>query len=434
MNEKELRKQILDLTKEYYKAKFPKQEFEAGKSIVRYAGRVFDEKEIVNLVDSSLDFWLTAGRFAEDFEYEFANMFDATDCALVNSGSSANLVAMSALTSPKLGKRRVKPGDEVITVAAGFPTTVAPIIQNNAVPVFVDVNLGNYNIMTDMLEQAISSKTKAIFIAHTLGIPFDLKTVSEFAKKHNLWLIEDNCDALGSKYDGKLTGTFGDIATFSFYPAHHITMGEGGAVISYNEELARIIKSFRDWGRDCYCASGEDNTCGKRFTQQFGKMPAGYDHKFIYSHLGYNLKVSDMQAAVGIEQLKKLPAFIEKRKENYNLLFEGLKKFEDKLILPVATENSEPSWFGFLITVKEEAGVSRNDLVQFLNQNKIHTRNLFAGNIVRQPAFENIEKRIVGDLKNTDYIMYNTFFIGLYPGNGKAEIDYVISKFEEFLS
>jgi len=434
MNEKEIRKQILELTKEYYKAKFPKQEFEAGKSIVRYAGRVFDEKEIVNLVDSSLDFWLTAGRFAEDFEYEFAEMFKANDCALVNSGSSANLVAMSALTSPKLGKRRVKPGDEVITVAAGFPTTVAPIIQNNAVPVFIDVNIGNYNVMTDMLEQAISQKTKAIFIAHTLGIPFDLKAVSEFAKRYNLWLIEDNCDALGSKYDGKLTGTFGDIATFSFYPAHHITMGEGGAVITYDEELSRIVKSFRDWGRDCYCASGEDNTCGKRFTQQFGKMPMGYDHKFIYSHLGYNLKVSDMQAAVGIEQLKKLPEFIEKRKENFNLLFEGLKKFEDKLILPVATENSEPSWFGFLITVKAEEGVSRNDLVQFLNQNKIHTRNLFAGNLVKQPAFEGIDMRIVGDLKNTDYIMNNTFFIGVYPGNGEAEIEYVINKFEEYFS
>lgn len=434
MDEKEIRAQILELTKKYYNAKFPKQEFEAGKSIVRYAGRVFDEKEIVNLVDSSLDFWLTAGRFAEEFEFEFANMFDANDCALVNSGSSANLVAMSALTSPKLGNRRVKPGDEVITVAAGFPTTVAPIIQNNAVPVFIDISLGNYNIMTELLEQAISAKTKAIFIAHTLGIPFDLKTVSEFAKKHNLWLIEDNCDALGSRYDGKLTGTFGDIATFSFYPAHHITMGEGGAVISYDEELSRIIKSFRDWGRDCYCASGEDNTCGIRFTQQFGKMPLGYDHKFIYSHLGYNLKVSDMQAAVGIEQLKKLPGFIKQRKANFNLLFEGLKKFEDKLILPVATENSEPSWFGFLITVKEDKGVSRNELVQFLNQNKIHTRNLFAGNIIRQPAFEGVEMRIVGDLKNTDYVMNNTFFIGLYPGNGKAEIEYVISKFEEFFA
>ena len=434
MDEKEIRAQILELTKKYYNAKFPKQEFEAGKSIVRYAGRVFDEKEIVNLVDSSLDFWLTAGRFAEEFEFEFANMFDANDCALVNSGSSANLVAMSALTSPKLGNRRVKPGDEVITVAAGFPTTVAPIIQNNAVPVFIDISLGNYNIKTELLEQAISAKTKAIFIAHTLGIPFDLKTVSEFAKKHNLWLIEDNCDALGSRYDGKLTGTFGDIATFSFYPAHHITMGEGGAVISYDEELSRIIKSFRDWGRDCYCASGEDNTCGIRFTQQFGKMPLGYDHKFIYSHLGYNLKVSDMQAAVGIEQLKKLPGFIKQRKANFNLLFEGLKKFEDKLILPVATENSEPSWFGFLITVKEDKGVSRNELVQFLNQNKIHTRNLFAGNIIRQPAFEGVEMRIVGDLKNTDYVMNNTFFIGLYPGNGKAEIEYVISKFEEFFA
>ena len=433
MNEQELRKQILELTKQYYKAKFPKQKFEPGKSIVRYAGRVFDEKEIVSLVDSSLDFWLTAGRFAEEFEYEFSKMFDASEAILVNSGSSANLVAMSALTSPKLKNRRLKPGDEVITVAAGFPTTIAPIVQNRLIPVFVDVDLDTYNINVEMLEQAISQKTKAIFIAHTLGNPFNLAVVTEFAKKYNLWLIEDNCDALGSKYEGKLTGTFGDLATFSFYPAHHITMGEGGAVVSHSEELARIAKSFRDWGRDCYCGPGEDNTCGVRFTQQFGRLPLGYDHKFVYSHLGYNLKVSDMQAAVGVEQLKKLSGFVEKRKENFKLFYEGLKKFEDKLILPQATENSDPSWFGFLVTVREEEGVSRNELIQFLNRNKIHTRNLFAGNITRQPAFEGVEMRIIGDLTNTDYIMNNTFFMGLYPGNGKEEIDYVIGKFEEFL-
>ncbi len=434
MNERELRKQILELTKQYYKAKFPEQKFEAEKSIVRYAGRVFDEKEIVSLVDSSLDFWLTAGRFAEEFEYEFSNMFGASEAILVNSGSSANLVAMSALTSPKLKNRRLKPGDEVITVAAGFPTTVAPIVQNQLIPVFVDVDLETYNINVEMLEQAISQKTKAIFIAHTLGNPFNLSVVKDFAKKYNLWLIEDNCDALGSKYEGKLTGTFGDLATFSFYPAHHITMGEGGAVVSHSEELARIAKSFRDWGRDCYCGPGEDNTCGVRFTQQFGRLPVGYDHKFVYSHLGYNLKVSDMQAAVGVEQLKKLTQFVDKRKENFKLFYDGLKKFEDKLILPKATENSDPSWFGFLVSTRKDAGVSRNELVQFLNRNRIHTRNLFAGNITRQPAFEGVDMRIVGDLTNTDYIMNNTFFMGLYPGNGKEEIDYVISKFEEFLA
>ncbi len=432
MNEQELRKQILELTKQYYKAKFPEQKFEAGKSIVRYAGRVFDEKEIVNLVDSSLDFWLTAGRFAEEFEYEFSKMFDANEAILVNSGSSANLVAMSALTSPKLKNRRLKPGDEVITVAAGFPTTVAPIVQNQLIPVFVDVDLETYNINVEMLEQAISQKTKAIFIAHTLGNPFNLSVVKAFAEKYKLWLIEDNCDALGSKYEGKLTGTFGDLATFSFYPAHHITMGEGGAVVSHSEELARITKSFRDWGRDCYCGPGEDNTCGVRFTQQFGRLPLGYDHKFVYSHLGYNLKVSDMQAAVGVEQLKKLDEFIEKRKDNFKLYYDGLKKFEDRLILPKATENSDPSWFGFLVSTREEEGVSRNELIQFLNRNRIHTRNLFAGNITRQPAFEGVDMRIVGDLSNTDYIMNNSFFMGLYPGNGKDEIDYVISKFEEF--
>jgi CDP-6-deoxy-D-xylo-4-hexulose-3-dehydrase len=434
MNEQELRKQILELTKQYYKAKFPEQKFEKGKSIVRYAGRVFDEKEIVSLVDSSLDFWLTAGRFAEEFEYEFSNMFGASEAILVNSGSSANLVAMSALTSAKLKNRRLKPGDEVITVAAGFPTTVAPIVQNQLIPVFVDVDLETYNINVEMLEQAISQKTKAIFIAHTLGNPFNLSVVKDFAQKYNLWLIEDNCDALGSKYEGKLTGTFGDLATFSFYPAHHITMGEGGAVVSHSDELARIAKSFRDWGRDCYCGPGEDNTCGVRFTQQFGRLPVGYDHKFVYSHLGYNLKVSDMQAAVGVEQLKKLPHFVDKRKQNFKLFYDGLKKFEDKLILPKATENSDPSWFGFLVSTREDAGISRNELVQFLNRNRIHTRNLFAGNVTRQPAFEGVDMRIVGDLTNTDYIMNNTFFMGLYPGNGKEEIDYVISKFEEFLA
>lgn len=434
MKEQKIRQQILELTKQYYHEKFTTNEFIPGESVVRYAGRVFDYKELVRLVDSSLDFWLTAGKNSEEFEYDFADMFEATDCAIVNSGSSANLIAISALTSPKLGEYRIKPGDEVITVAAGFPTTVAPIIQNHAIPVFIDISLDDYNIIAEKIEEAITSKTKAIFIAHTLGIPFNLKIVTEIVKKYHLWLIEDNCDALGSRYDGKLTGTFGHLATFSFYPPHHITMGEGGAVISYDEELSRIVKSFRDWGRDCYCASGEDNTCGKRFSQQFGKMPVGYDHKFIYSHIGYNLKATDMQAAVGIEQLKKLPEFIKKRKENYQRLYDGLKKFDDKLILPKAPKNSEPSWFGFVISLKEGSGLKRNDLVQFLNGNNIHTRNLFSGNIIRQPAFESIEMKVVGDLANTDYVMSNTFFIGLYPGNGKEEIDFTVSKFTEFLS
>jgi CDP-6-deoxy-D-xylo-4-hexulose-3-dehydrase len=434
MNADEIRKKILNLTGQYYKEKFIKKEFIRGESIVRYAGRVFDEKEIISLVDSSLDFWLTAGHNAESFENDFAEYFGIEDCILVNSGSSANLVAMSALTSPKLKDRQLKPGDEVITVASGFPTTVAPIIQNNLIPVFLDIELGKYNVIPELIEKAVSAKTKAVFMAHTMGNPFDLNTVTDIAKKNNLWIIEDNCDALGSKYNDKLTGTFGDLATVSFYPAHHITMGEGGSVLTNNEELARIARSFRDWGRDCYCASGEDNTCGVRFTQQFGDLPYGYDHKFVYSHIGYNLKLTDMQAAVGRAQLEKLPLFIEKRKRNFRLLYDGLKKFEEFLILPEATEKSEPSWFGFLISVREGLKFTRGELIKYLNENRIHTRNLFAGNLLRQPAFKDIKHRVVGNLKNTDYAMNNTFFIGVYPGLEKDEIDYVISKFEEFFS
>ena len=432
MKDKEIRDKILELTKLYYKEKFPAGEFIEGKSIVRYAGRVFDENELLNLVDSSLDFWLTAGHNAEAFENEFAEFFGMEDSILVNSGSSANLIAISALTSEKLKERQLKPGDEVITVASGFPTTVAPIIQNKLVPVFIDVELGNYNAIADRIEQAISPKTKAIFMAHTLGNPFNLDIATQLAKTNKLWLIEDNCDSLGSKYDGKLTGTFGDLATVSFYPAHHITMGEGGSVITNNEDLARIARSFRDWGRDCYCASGEDNTCGVRFTQQFGNLPHGYDHKFVYSHIGYNLKVTDMQAAVGRAQLKKLPEFIQKRKDNFKQLETGLRQFEKFLILPTATPKSDPSWFGFLISIRDGQKFSRGDIVKYLNDNKIHTRNLFAGNLLKQPAFKNIEHRVVGDLKNTDKIMNDTFFIGVYPGLGKKEIDYVITKFKEF--
>jgi CDP-4-dehydro-6-deoxyglucose reductase, E1 len=434
MDQHQLRKEIQQLVRQYYIEKFAPREFKAGETIVRYAGRVFDENELINLVDSSLDFWLTAGPHAEAFENEFAEFLGVDDSILVNSGSSANLVAISSLTSPKLLDRQLKPGDEVITVAGGFPTTVAPIVQNNLIPVFCDLETGTYNAAPENIEKAISPKTRAIFMAHTLGNPFDLGAIKEIAKKNHLWLVEDNCDALGSKYKGEFTGTFGDMATVSFYPAHHMTMGEGGSVVTNNEDLARIARSFRDWGRDCYCASGEDNTCGIRFTQQFGQLPPGYDHKFVYSHIGYNLKVTDMQAAVGRAQLRKLPGFVEKRKENFKLLYAGLKKFEDRLILPFATPGSDPSWFGFLLSVREGQPFTRTELVQYLNNNKIHTRNLFGGNLLRQPAFMNIEHRVAGNLANTDFIMNNTFFIGVYPGLGKPEIDYMIEMFTQFFS
>jgi len=434
MEHLKIKEDILDLVKKYHSAKFTDKPFVSGESIVRYAGRIFDEKELVNLVDSSLDFWLTAGPHAEAFENEFADFMDVEDSILVNSGSSANLVAVSVLTSPKLKDRQLKPGDEVITVAAGFPTTVAPIIQNRLVPVFIDVSLENYNAIPEMIEKAVSPKTKAIFMAHTLGNPYDIGVVMKIAQDHNLWVIEDNCDALGSEYNGQLTGTFGDLSTVSFYPAHHMTLGEGGCVLTNNDELAKIARSFRDWGRDCYCAAGEDNTCGLRFTQKCGQLPEGYDHKFVYSHVGYNLKVTDMQAAIGRAQLKKLPGFIEARRKNYEILYNGLLKHEGKLILPKPTKNSNPSWFGFLITIAEGQKFTRTDLVNYLNQNNIHTRNLFAGNLLKQPAYMNIEHRLVGDLKNTDYIMNNTFFIGVYPGLGEPELNYVIDSIDKYLS
>jgi CDP-4-dehydro-6-deoxyglucose reductase, E1 len=434
MDPNQIKKEILQLVNNYYQEKFVMKPFIPGESIVRYAGRVFNEEELSMLVSSSLDFWLTAGPHAEAFENEFAEFLGLDDSILVNSGSSANLVAMSTLTSPKLLDRQLKPGDEVITLAAGFPTTVAPIVQNRLIPVFIDMEPGTYAPLPENIEKAISPKTKAIFMAHTLGNPFDIGTVMELARKYNLWVIEDNCDALGSMYQGKYTGTYGDLGTVSFYPAHHMTMGEGGSVVTSNEDLARVARSFRDWGRDCYCASGEDNTCGIRFTQQFGDLPAGYDHKFVYSHLGYNLKVTDMQAAIGRAQLKKLPEFIQKRKENFKLLYNGLSRFEDKLILPQATPGSDPSWFGFLITVREKQNFTRTALVQYLNQNKIHTRNLFGGNLLRQPGFMNIEYRISGELHNTDLIMNNTFFVGVYPGLGKEEIDYMIEKFSDYFA
>ncbi|MFH1472018.1 MAG: lipopolysaccharide biosynthesis protein RfbH [Nanoarchaeota archaeon] len=429
----DIKKEIFEKVKEYYSLAHKKEDFVQGKTKINYAGRVFDEKEIISLVDSSLEFWLTAGRFAGQFEKEFAEFLGAKYCLLTNSGSSANLLAVSALTSPSLGERQLKPGDEVITAAAGFPTTVNPIVQNGLVPVFVDVDLGTYNIQHSKIEKAITEKTKAIIIAHTMGNPFNLKEVARIAKKHNLWLIEDNCDALGSKYDEKYTGTFGDIATFSFYPAHHITMGEGGALVTNNPKLKRLIESFRDWGRDCWCGPGCDNTCGKRFSQQLGTLPFGYDHKYTYSHIGYNLKVTDMQAAVGIEQLKKLPEFIDARKRNFKLLYSGLKKYEKYFIMPETEKEADPSWFGFLLTVREGAGFTKNDIVKYLEDNKIATRMLFAGNIIRQPSFKNVKYRVSGDLKNTDIIMNNTFWIGVYPGLTEIMIKYILSSFDKFL-
>jgi CDP-6-deoxy-D-xylo-4-hexulose-3-dehydrase len=430
--EKRIRQEIFALVGKLYKYKYHEKPFIPRKTPIRYAGRVFDEKEITNLVDASLDFWLTSGRYAEEFESRLAHYFNSSDALLVNSGSSANLVALSTLTSPKLGDRRLKPGDEVITIAASFPATVAPIVQNSLVPVFVDVKVGTYNAIPGQLKEAIGPKTRAIFLAHTLGNPFDVDAVLELVKKHDLWLIEDNCDSLGSKYREGLTGTFGHLSTVSFYPAHHITTGEGGCVVTNDEELARIARSFRDWGRDCYCNPGESNTCGKRFSQQFGALPPGYDHKYIYSHVGYNLKMTDMQASIGVAQLDKLERFIRRRKENFDHLYSGLIPYQSKMIMPEATSHSDPSWFGFLLTIKEDAGFSRNQLTSFLEQNGIETRNLFCGNLIKQPAFLDIKKRQIGDLKNTDLIMNNTFFIGLFPGIGKAQIDYVLEVFGEF--
>ena len=431
-SDSELHDEILSLVRKYSQVKFAKKTFDPSSSFIHYAGRVFDENELVNLIDASLDFYLTANRYAEQFESDLADYFDVSNALLVNSGSSANLVAMTALTSPKLGERALQPGDEVITVAAGFPTTVAPIVQNRLVPIFVDVNLGDYTAIPDRLEQAISARTRAIFMAHTLGVPFNLDAVMQLVKQHNLWLIEDNCDALGSRYRGQLTGTFGHLATLSFYPAHHITMGEGGAVISNDDELARIARSIRDWGRDCYCAGGESNTCGKRFSQQFGTLPYGYDHKYVYSHIGYNLKVTDMQAAIGCAQFQKLGDFIQKRKANHQRLMNMLAPYEKFLILPRATEHSDPSWFSFVISLREDAGFTRNELSGFLEKNRIETRNLFSGNLLRHPAFESIQRRVVGDLANTDFIMNNTFFIGVYPGIGEVELNYIESVFQRF--
>lgn len=441
MTQKEkLKQEILEKIKEYYEIVYkPNQnrEFVEGKSRVNYAGRVFDEKEMQYLVDSALDFWLTYGEYSKKFEKDLAKFLNVGWALLVNSGSSANLLAFYALTSPLLKDRQVKRGDEVITVAAGFPTTVAPIVQYGAVPVFVDMELTHANIDVSQLELALSPKTKAVMVAHTLGNPFNLRSVKDFCDKYNLWLIEDNCDALGSTYEGKLTGTWGDIGTSSFYPPHHMTMGEGGATYTNNPLLRKIMLSMRDWGRDCWCESGVDNTCGYRFSQSFGSLPKGYDHKYVYSHFGFNLKASDMQAAVGLAQLEKLPTFIEKRKENYKKLYDGLKDLKE-LQLVEAQPNSDPSWFGFMMTLTNKANFTRNEIVEFLENNNIQTRNLFAGNMTRHPMFDslvlNVDYRIVGDLTVTDKIMKDSFWIGLYPGMSDDAINYMIKKIREFVT
>ena len=439
----ELKQEILALTKEYYdEVHGPKKSFEPGQTFVNYGGRYYDEAELINLVDSSLDFWLTAGPWAHKFESRFAKWLGVKYCSLTNSGSSANLLAFSALTSPLLGERRIKRGDEVITVACGFPTTVTPCIQYGAIPVFVDMTVPEYNIDVTQLEAACSFKTKAVMIAHSLGNPFDLEAVKAFCDKYNLWLVEDNCDALGSVYtiDGeeKKTGTIGDIGTSSFYPPHHMTMGEGGAVYTNNPQLHKIINSFRDWGRDCWCVGGVDNTCGCRFTRQFGELPLGYDHKYVYSHFGYNLKVTDMQAAIGCAQLEKLDDIVEARRKNFAYLKQELQGVKG-LILPEAQKNSNPSWFGFLISVKEDAGFTRNELAQHLESRKIQTRNLFAGNLLKHPAFDEMRKsgegyRIAGDLTVTDFIMNNTLWIGVYPGMTNEMLDHMIASIQDFAS
>jgi CDP-6-deoxy-D-xylo-4-hexulose-3-dehydrase len=432
-----LRKEILEKVREYSQLAFAPKHFKPDHSPIPVSGRVFDEEELIHLVDSSLDFWLTTGRFADQFEKELARFINIKHLLVTNSGSSANLLAVSALTSPTLGEQRLKPGDEVITVAAGFPTTVNPIIQNQLVPVFVDVDMGTYNVDVSQIERAISSKTKAIILAHTLGNPFNIKVVTQIAKKHHLWLIEDCCDALGATYtlNGTLqhVGTFGDIGTLSFYPAHHITTGEGGAVFTNDSRLKKLIESFRDWGRDCWCPPGKDNTCGKRFEWQLGDLPEGYDHKYIYSHIGYNLKITDMQAAVGVAQLKKLPGFIKTRNENFAFLSDKLKPFAQYFILPKATENSEPSWFGFPLTVREPAPFSKKQLVEYLEKHKIATRMLFAGNLLKQPAYRDISCRVPEGLKNTDNVMRNTFWIGIYPGISIQMMEYVVERIAAFL-
>jgi CDP-6-deoxy-D-xylo-4-hexulose-3-dehydrase len=435
-NEAEAREQIKSLVAEYYRefkeTKETKENFQPGDR-VSYASRVYDEKEMQSLTDAMLDFWLTTGRFSDEFEKKFAEWIGVKYAHLVNSGSSANLLAFSVLTAPELGDRQIKRGDEVITVACGFPTTVTPIIQYGAIPVFVDVTVPQYNIDVTKLEEALSDKTKAVMIAHTLGNPFDIKEVKRFCDKHSLWLIEDNCDALGTQYtindETRYTGTWGDIGTSSFYPPHHMTMGEGGCVYTNNSQLHRLILSFRDWGRDCICPSGHDNFCGHRYDGKFGQLPQGYDHKYVYSHFGYNLKATDLQAAVGVEQLKKIPAFIEKRRHNWDRLYAALEPMKDKIILPEPAQNSRPSWFGFLISVKPDAGIERNKIIKYIEEHNVQTRLLFSGNLIKHPCFDQIRNtdayRIVGSLDATEFIMNNTFWVGVYPGMTDKIIDYM---------
>ncbi len=427
----ELRDEIQLLVKEYYDLALAPGAFVAGESDVPVSGKVFDSTEIQSLVESALDGWFTTGRFAARFEREFAAFMGVRGASLVNSGSSANLAALACLTSPSLGERRLRPGDEVLTVAAGFPTTVNPIIQNGLVPVFVDVDIPTYNVDVTHLEAAISPRTKAVMLAHTLGNPFDLAAVTALAKKHNLWLIEDCCDAVGSLYDGRQVGTFGDLATTSFYPAHHVTMGEGGCVLTQSPALKKLAESFRDWGRDCWCDPGKSNTCGRRFEWQLGGLPAGYDHKYIYSHIGYNLKATDMQAAIGVAQMNKLSGFIAVRRSNFTALHNSLRDLDEFLILPKATANSEPSWFGFPIAVRKDSPLTRNQIVSFLESRKINTRQLFGGNLLRQPAYRDIPRRVVGDLANTDFVMSNVFWIGIYPGISQSMLDYVAETFHQ---
>lgn len=428
MNESELRGRILELVSQYHSAHFLHKEFIPGKTSIPCSGKVFDEQELIHLVDASLDFWLTTGRYADAFESKLAGYLGVNHAMLCNSGSSANLLAVSALTSPKLGDRQLRSGDEVITIAAGFPTTLNPIIQNNLTPVFCDVDLGTYNIDCRSLENALSEKTRAIILPHTLGNPFNIDAIQSFARINDLWLIEDNCDALGSRYKGRFTGTFGDLATLSFYPAHHITMGEGGCVVTDSQELKIIVDSFRDWGRDCWCPPGRDNTCRRRFSWQLGDLPPGYDHKYTYSHIGYNLKLTDMQAAIGVAQLDKLDGFIEARRRNWEALKRGLAPLEDYIHLPEATMHSDPSWFGFLITLRDNAKITRNEMIQHLESANIATRLLFGGNLVKQPAYAGVPHRVADPLTNTDLIMRNTFWIGVYPGITPEMIEYMISQ------
>lgn len=428
----QIRQEIIELVFKYAETKFMPKDFVPGETVIPPSGKVLGSEEVVNMVEASLDAWLTTGRFNEQFEQKLAAFLGVKHCLSVNSGSSANLVAFNTLTSPKLGDRAIRKGDEVIGVAAGFPTTVNPIVQFGAVPVFVDIDLATHNVDADLIEAAITPKTKAVMLAHALGNPFNLEKVKTLCEKNNLWLVEDTCDAFGATYNGQLVGTFGDIGTLSFYPAHHMTMGEGGAVFTNNAQLKVIAESFRDWGRDCYCAPGKDNTCGCRFEQQHGSLPYGYDHKYVYSHMGYNLKISDMQAACGLAQLDKVEGFIEKRRENFRLLTERLSSLEEFLHLPQPTPNSDPSWFGYIITLKDNCGVNRVDLLRFLDENKIGSRLLFAGNLTKQPYFKDVEYRVVGELTNTDKAMNDSFWIGLYPGLGSEHFDFVGEKLEEF--